>query len=101
MPLWPAAYLVGLKPDGWAVSRERLTGQVAVIDVRGTPVAGAPVEVEVLTRAFYSYRKRLVGGFYAYEHVEEIRRAGPLCRGLRAAGSFTMQPRLRLLLLPG
>src|SRR5262249_12236882 len=54
VPLWPAAYLVGLRPDGWAVSRERLAGQVAVIDVRGVPVVGAPVEVEVLTRAFYS-----------------------------------------------
>lgn len=63
VPLWPAAYLVGLKPEGWAASRERLKGQVAVVDVRGAPVAGAPVEVDVFARTFYSYRKRLVGGF--------------------------------------
>jgi hypothetical protein len=41
--------------------------------------------VDVFARTFYSYRKRLVGGFYAYEHVEEIRRAGPLCRGVTDA----------------
>ena len=26
VPLWPAAHLVGLKPEGWAASRERLKG---------------------------------------------------------------------------
>ena len=56
-----------------------------MVDVRGTPVAGAPVEVDVFARKFYSHRKRLVGGFYAYEHVEEIRRVGPLCRGVTDA----------------
>ena len=49
------------------------------------PVGGAPVEVDAFERTFYSHRKRLVGGFYAYEHVEEIRRAGPLCRGVTDA----------------
>lgn len=80
--IWPAASLVGLKPDGWAVSRERVAGQVAVVDVRGKPVSGAAIEVDVFTRSFFSYRKRLVGGFYAYEHVEEVKRVGPLCRGV-------------------
>ena len=46
----PPRYLVGLKPEGWAASRERLKGQVAVVDVRGEPVAGAPVEVDVFAR---------------------------------------------------
>ena len=82
VPLWPAAHVVGVRAGDWAAARGSLRADVAVVDVRGKPVAGAPVEVEVFHRDFYSYRKRLVGGFYAYEHVEEVRRAGPLCRGV-------------------
>ncbi|MGH8563306.1 MAG: MG2 domain-containing protein [Gammaproteobacteria bacterium] len=79
--LWPARLVVGLKPDGWALSRERLRAQVLVLDLRGQPVRAAKVEVDVLERITYSHRKRLVGGFYAYEHHREIKRIGPLCAG--------------------
>jgi hypothetical protein len=81
VPLWPSAYQVGLRPESWAASRERLRADIAVVDVRGKPMAAVPVEVDLFERNFYSSRKRLVGGFYAYEHVEETRRLGPLCRG--------------------
>ncbi|MGH2741522.1 MAG: alpha-2-macroglobulin, partial [Thermoleophilaceae bacterium] len=79
--LWPARLVVGLKPDGWALSRERLRAQVLVLDLRGQPVRAAKVEVDVLERITYSHRKRLVGGFYAYEHHREVKRIGPLCAG--------------------
>ncbi len=79
--LWPARLVVGLKPDGWALSRERLRTQVLVLDLKGRPVRAAKVEVDVLARATYSHRKRLVGGFYAYEHHHEVKRIGPLCAG--------------------
>jgi uncharacterized protein YfaS (alpha-2-macroglobulin family) len=85
VPLWPARFVVGLKPDGWVATRERLQAAVAVIDVAGRPVAGAPVRVDLLEQKTYSHRKRLVGGFYAYEHVQETRRLGELCRGVTGA----------------
>jgi len=69
--LWPARLVVGLKPDGWAL----------VLDLQGRPVRAAKVEVDVLTRITYSHRKRLIGGFYAYEHHREVKRVGPLCAG--------------------
>jgi len=81
IPLWPAKWLVGIQPDTWMATRESLKARVAVADVSGKPVAGARAAVEVLERKFYSHRKRLVGGFYAFEHVEETRRIGEFCRG--------------------
>ena len=81
-PLWPSRWLVGLKPDSWAVSKDKLKIQVAVVDVSGKPVAEAPVQVDLFKRQVYSYRKRLVGGFYAYEHTEEVTRIGVLCSGV-------------------
>ncbi len=81
VPLWAAKSLVGIKADSWAASRDALTAQVAVVDVSGQPVANAALRVDIFERKFFSHRKRLVGGFYAYEHVEETRRVGEWCRG--------------------
>lgn len=81
VPLWPSHSLVGILPDSWVASKEGVKAHVAVVDVSGHAVAGAQVRIDLLQRKTYSHRKRLVGGFYAYEHVEEIRRVGELCRG--------------------
>jgi hypothetical protein len=89
LPLWPGNWLVGLKPDTWVASKENLQADVAVVDVSGRPVANAPVQVALLEQKYYSHRKRLVSGFYAYEHVEETRRLGDLCQGTTdAKGMF-------------
>ena len=53
-----------------------------MVDVQGQPVSNMPVQVDILQRKFYSHRKRLVGGFYAYEHVDETTGLGEFCRGV-------------------
>jgi alpha-2-macroglobulin len=79
--LWPSKLLVGIKPDSWASSKELFKFKVAVLNLEGKPVPDAAVKVELLQRKFYSHRKRLVGGFYSYEHVSEIKRVAGLCEG--------------------
>jgi len=81
VPLWPAKYLIGIKPDSWAVSKENLKFHVAVLDLAGKPVAGAEVKAELFQQKTYSHRKRIAGGFYAYDHTEETRKIGPICSG--------------------
>ena len=81
VPLWPTKWLVGVKTEAWLASKNVITARVVVIDVHGQPVANAPVQVDVWQRKIYSYRKRLVGGFYAYEHVDETRQLEALCQG--------------------
>ncbi len=81
-PLWPAARLVGIRTEDWASSTDRIAATLAVVSLTGTPLADVPVQVDVRRRSTYSYRKRLVGGFYGYEHVEEIGPViGTLCAG--------------------
>jgi len=79
--LWPSRYVIGIKPDGWAMSKESVKFQVVVLDVAGAPVAGAPVAVDFFQRTNYSHRRRLLGGFYAYENGSEVKRIGPACEG--------------------
>jgi uncharacterized protein YfaS (alpha-2-macroglobulin family) len=82
IPIYPSRWLVGVRPDDWVGARDKLKIQAAVVDVGGKPVAGAPVEVDLFTRKYYSHRSRLVGGFYGYESVVETKREGPFCRGV-------------------
>ncbi|HSP98402.1 MAG TPA: MG2 domain-containing protein, partial [Candidatus Dormibacteraeota bacterium] len=81
VPLWPAAMVPGIAAENWAGVTDGLTVKVAVLDTDLKPVPNAPVEVDALRRVYYSHRKRLVGGFYGYEHVEETKAIGRLCDG--------------------
>lgn len=78
---WPSPVVLGIKPDGWAASKEKVSFRVAAVDPSGKPISGARVEVEFLKRQTFSHRKRLVGGFYAYENEEKIERLGRACAG--------------------
>jgi uncharacterized protein YfaS (alpha-2-macroglobulin family) len=84
-PLWPARRLVGLQVDSWAHAKGRLKFRAAVAGLDGAPAAGVPVSVSLVERRYRSFRKRLVGGFYAYEHSERLVRRGELCRGVTDA----------------
>ncbi len=79
IPLWPSSYLIGIQPDGWVMSKEALKFSVVVLDTQGQPVADAPVSVDFFQRLNYSHRRRLVGGFYAYENGSEVKALGSAC----------------------
>ncbi len=79
--LWPARIVLGLKPDSWVASKDRLKFTVAAVDLAGAPVAGVQVQTDVFRRETYSHRRRLIGGFYAYEHGSETKRLTDLCSG--------------------
>jgi uncharacterized protein YfaS (alpha-2-macroglobulin family) len=79
--LWPADRVVGLKTDSWAMSPKKLKFRAAVAGIDGAPASGVPVKVELVERKYRSFRKRLVGGFYAYEHSEKLVRHGAICSG--------------------
>ncbi len=82
VPLWPSAKLVGLKPDSWTAGADDLKFQVAVTEIDGTPSAGSEVRVDLYQRKTYSHRKRLVGGYYAYDHRSEVTRIETVCAGV-------------------
>ena len=79
--LWPAKLVLGIKPDSWVATKERLKFTVVAVDLAGKPVAGVRVRTDAFRREYFSHRRRLVGGFYAYEHGTETTRAGDLCSG--------------------
>ena len=77
--LYPSALQVGMKTDGWLMRDDDLRLQLAVIDLAGKPVAGAPVTVMVYSREVITARRRLIGGFYAYDNQEKVERISGGC----------------------
>ena len=85
LTLWPAGLVVGLKTEGWQTGADKLRLQALVLGLDGKPVAGRAVAVDAFLREFRSHRRRLLGGFYAYEHAEEVKALGSLCEGVSDA----------------
>ncbi len=71
--LWPSAMVLSVKPDGWVSSKDHLKFKMLALDLLGKPLPGVALKVDVLQREYRSHRRRLIGGFYAYEHGSEIK----------------------------
>ena len=80
--LWPAALAIGIKVADWASSNGKNRIEVVVLDTSGRPVAGQAVSVKAKRRIDSSHRRRIVGGFYAYENSTEYKDIGEVCAGI-------------------
>jgi uncharacterized protein YfaS (alpha-2-macroglobulin family) len=81
IPLWPAEVNLGIRADGWVTSRDQVRFQVVALDLEGQPVAEQAVRVRLFSRKTYSWRKRLIGGFYAYDNRSQVTRLDTVCEG--------------------
>ncbi|MBS1190065.1 MAG: large extracellular alpha-helical protein [Rhodocyclaceae bacterium] len=92
--LWPAAVVLGINVSDWASSKgsgNRV--EIVALDTAGKPVAGQEVKVRAQRRIDYSHRRRIVGGFYAYEHHQEFVDMGEVCSGRTdSRGLFLCEP---------
>ena len=79
--LTPSAVVAGIRVEDWASIKQQGKAEVVVLDMQGKPVADAAVKVSGKRRVDYSHRKRIVGGFYAYEHSTEFKDLGEVCSG--------------------
>lgn len=79
--LWPSQSIIGIKPEGWMATAEHLRFHALVLDLNGKPRAGEKVVVKALQREYFSHRRRLIGGFYAFDNHSEIKAVGELCQG--------------------
>ncbi|MEP7295687.1 MAG: MG2 domain-containing protein [Burkholderiales bacterium] len=81
IPLWPSAIVLGVKTGSWASSRGRVKFTALALDTSGKPIKGQGIEVRGRLSQVISTRKRMVGGFYAYDNRTELKDLGALCSG--------------------
>ncbi|MBL0916461.1 MAG: alpha-2-macroglobulin, partial [Sphingopyxis sp.] len=65
--LFPSAVRLGLKTDGWLMRDNDLRLNFIALDLDGRPIAGKRVSVALYNREIITARRRLIGGFYAYD----------------------------------
>ncbi|MEO8298664.1 MAG: MG2 domain-containing protein [Burkholderiales bacterium] len=81
LPLWPSAVVLGLRAKSWLAQRGSVQFQALVLDTNGKPQAGREVSISGRAVRLLSTRKRIVGGFYAYDEQQEVSDLGKLCSG--------------------
>jgi uncharacterized protein YfaS (alpha-2-macroglobulin family) len=79
--LLPSAVSLGIRREGWVASEKQMRFRVVALDLDGHPIAKHPVAVTLYQSTAYSYRKRLIGGFYAYSTVTETKKLATQCAG--------------------
>ncbi|MEP6876917.1 MAG: MG2 domain-containing protein, partial [Burkholderiales bacterium] len=81
IPLWPSAVVLGVKTGSWASSRGKVKFTALALDTAAKPIKGQSIEVRGRLSQTISTRKRMVGGFYAYDNRTEVKDLGALCSG--------------------
>ena len=81
IPLWPSAVVLGIKAGSWASNRGKVKFTALALDTAGKPLKGQAVEVRGRVAQTITTRKRMVGGFYAYDNRVEVKDLGALCSG--------------------
>ncbi len=79
--LWPAAVVAGIKAADWVSVGNTVPVKALAVDLQGKPRAGVALEVKAIARTMTSSRKRMVGGFYAYDNHAETKDLGTVCSG--------------------
>lgn len=79
--LWPAAVVAGVKSGQWVSVGHTVPVKALAVDLQGKPRAGVALDVRAIARITSSSRKRMVGGFYAYDNHTETHDLGSLCSG--------------------
>lgn len=79
--IYPSGVLVGVQPDSWIQTKAQQRFRIIALDTGGKPLAGIAVQGRLYQRNWYSYRKRVIGGFYAFEHGAEIKPLADTCAG--------------------
>ncbi|MBE2261483.1 MAG: alpha-2-macroglobulin, partial [Burkholderiaceae bacterium] len=79
--LWPSAVVPGIRTEGWTSVGRQLRLQALALDLTGKPLAGAALQVSAVARTVTTSRKRLVGGFYAYDSQTVTKDLGTVCSG--------------------
>ncbi|HEX4924766.1 MAG TPA: MG2 domain-containing protein, partial [Bdellovibrionales bacterium] len=81
LPVFPSKYIVGLRSDSWFGTATQAAVLGVITDPRGKPVSNRAYTVEAYQTEYITHRKRLVGGFYSYDHRSQVKALGKVCEG--------------------
>ncbi|MGE0029914.1 MAG: alpha-2-macroglobulin [Steroidobacteraceae bacterium] len=80
--LVPSSVQLGIRREGWVASDKQMRFRIVALDLDGKPISRQAVTATLFRSTAYSYRKRLIGGFYTYETLRETARIETKCAGV-------------------
>jgi uncharacterized protein YfaS (alpha-2-macroglobulin family) len=90
VPVWPSAVVLGLRTDSWVSVKQEMAAQVIALDTNGKPMPKVSVTVRAVAHHTQSVRRRLVGGFYAYDNQNADEDLGQVCGGTSDARGLVL-----------
>ncbi|WP_085808358.1 alpha-2-macroglobulin [Sphingomonas sp. TZW2008] len=79
LPVFGAAVQLGVRTDGWLMKQDDLRLRFVTLDTDGRPVKGQKITVAVYSRQVLTARRRLIGGFYAYDNRVRVTKLDASC----------------------
>lgn len=79
IPVYTSAVRLGIKPDGWVQRSGDMRLKMVALTLDGRRIRNQPVAVALYTREIISARRRLIGGFYAFDNVVRTERIAAQC----------------------
>ncbi|MGA1797652.1 MG2 domain-containing protein [Sphingomonas sp. 4RDLI-65] len=68
IPIYASAVQLGVATDGWMMRADDLRLNFVALDTDGKPIKGQKLSVALYSREILTARRRLIGGFYAYDN---------------------------------
>lgn len=79
IPIYPSAVRLGVKTDGWLMKADDLRLRFVALDTEGRPIKGQAISVALYSREILTARRRLIGGFYAYDNQMKTTKLAATC----------------------
>ncbi|MES2449227.1 MAG: MG2 domain-containing protein [Pseudomonadota bacterium] len=79
IPIFPSAVQLGIKTDGWLMKQDDLRLRFVALDTSGKPLANQKISVALYSRRILTARRRLIGGFYAYDNQMKTEKLAGTC----------------------
>ncbi len=86
--VFTSAVQLGIKTDGWLMTQDDVRLKLVALDTDGKPIKGQRVSVELYSREILTARRRLIGGFYAYDNRMKTTKLDADCSATTDAQGF-------------
>jgi len=82
IPIHASAVQLGIKGDGWLMKEDDLRLRFVALGLDGKPIRGQRIRVDLYSREILTARRRLIGGFYAYDNQAKVTKLSASCTAL-------------------
>ena len=79
VPIFASAVQLGVRTDGWLMKQDDLRLRFVALDTDGKPIRNQTISVALYSRQILTARRRLIGGFYAYDNQMRTTKLDATC----------------------